>query len=121
VHARALRILEPLPYTGDTQIIWGSDDDRTVRIKRKRIIYNFEDGSQELALTNFHNNELDKALAVEIPDAHGRYSSIEPEFLFTITPDGVVNSPLGLIRPELAGAILELFEEVPKVDSVKVA
>lgn len=103
------------------QIIWGSDDDRMVSIKRKKIIYESETGPQELALTDFHRNKIGEAIAVEIPDERGSYSSIDPEYLFSVTPTGEVSSPLGLIRPELAGAILELFEEVPKVDSVRAA
>lgn len=118
VHARAQRILMPLPMTADMQIIHGSDDDRMVSIKRKRIIYESETGPQELALTNFHRNNISEVIAVELPDERGSYSSFDPDYLFSVTPEGEVKSPLGLIRPELAGPILELFEEVPKVDSV---
>jgi hypothetical protein len=119
VHARAKRILDPLPVTHDTQILWGSDDDRMVQIKRKRIIYTSENGAQEIALTNFHKNKSSNGvIAVELPDQKGHYSH-DPDYAFAVHPDGTVISPLGLVNPELANAMLELFEEVPKVGSVK--
>lgn len=121
VYRRAFNVLERCPDTPDTQIIWGSDDDRMVKTKVKKILYKSENMQQVVALTNFHRNELGEAIAVEIPDEKGYLDSIEPDYLFAVKQNGEINSPLGLVRPELAAAILELFEEVPVDGSVSAA
>ena len=121
VYSRAWAILKDLPDVYQTQILWGSDDDRAVLVKEKSIVYESEAGSCKLVLTNFHKNNLGKAIAVEVPDKDGYCDPIHPDYLFAVERSGELTSPLGLVIPEIADTLLELFETVPKVDSVKAA
>lgn len=111
VHGRAAAILAPLNTTRGMQIIYGSDDDRMIDTKRKTVHYKSEAGECWIILTNFHKNKLDTALAVEVLK-DGRTNSIrDPEYLFAVTPNGQITSPLSLVNADIAGSLLELFEE----------
>ena len=121
IYSRAWTILKDLPDRYRTQILWGSDDDRSVVVKEKHIVYKSEAGSCSLALTNFHKNDLGEAIAVEITDENGRCTPIDPDYLFAVKLNGEISSPLDLVTPEIADSLLELFEVIPKNDSVRAA
>ena len=116
---RANDVLRVCPDSWRTQIIHGSDDDRSIHVKEKPVIYESEEGKSKLVLTNFYNNGARGPITVEVYDLSDHIGSSKGEVLFAVTPEGEVTSPLGLINSSLANAAMELFETVPKVDSVK--
>lgn len=120
-YGRAKTVLKAQPDSHETQILWGTDDDRMILVKKKEVVYESESGKCKLVLTDFHDNKPNWGIAINVYSQDGSAYSRLGETLLAIKEDGGLESPLGLIKPELAGAIIELFETVPKVEFVSAA
>jgi hypothetical protein len=122
---KAYGILDPIEPVGKSGVLYASQDDGVMlSVKEKAIVYQSEQGSCRLVLTNMYHGRLaDKVrndvISLEIlPEEpvndgswHSRVFSERGEVLFSITKEGEIESPLQLIEATIADSLVDLFME----------